>query len=108
MLPMLKKICHQKEERSFYIRNKKIPLCSRCLGFYTGLIVGIFLYYYIFSSFSIWNITVLLLITTFPFTLDGITQYFYKRESNNILRLLTGLLCGFGIGISLAWVLSNY
>jgi uncharacterized membrane protein len=34
-----------------------------------------------------------------PTFLDGYTQLIGLRESNNILRLLTGLLGGFGLAI---------
>lgn len=32
-----------------------------------------------------------------PGGIDGITQMFGERESNNILRAITGLLLGFGV-----------
>ena len=39
---------------------------------------------------------VLLLVPAF---IDGLTQLLGYRESNNILRLVTGLLGGLGLGI---------
>ncbi|MDI9437749.1 MAG: DUF2085 domain-containing protein, partial [Euryarchaeota archaeon] len=34
-----------------------------------------------------------------PTFIDGITQFFNLRESNNILRFFTGLLGGVGLAI---------
>jgi uncharacterized membrane protein len=34
-----------------------------------------------------------------PAVIDGTTQLFMVRESNNILRLLTGLIGGVGLGV---------
>jgi uncharacterized membrane protein len=41
-------------------------------------------------------IAFLMIIPTF---LDGLTQFFGLRESNNILRLFTGLIGGVGFAI---------
>ena len=34
-----------------------------------------------------------------PTAIDGLTQLFEYRESNNVLRFITGLIGGIGIGI---------
>jgi hypothetical protein len=31
--------CHRLPERSFFIKGHQFPVCARCTGFYTGLIV---------------------------------------------------------------------
>jgi len=41
---------------------------------------------------------------------DGLTQFIGFRKSNNILRFLTGLFAGIGLGILvkyLKWILIN-
>ncbi|BDZ71590.1 hypothetical protein GCM10025861_21070 [Methanobacterium petrolearium] len=45
---------------------------------------------------------------TMPSLLDGFTQLIELRESNNILRLLTGLIGGVGLAIlikALKWMI---
>ena len=34
-----------------------------------------------------------------PAIIDGLTQLFEYRESNNLLRFITGILGGLGLGI---------
>ena len=46
-----------------------------------------------FLSFDIWW-TFLLVI---PMGIDWGVQYFFKIESNNVRRFITGLLAGFGL-----------
>jgi uncharacterized membrane protein len=81
-------ICHQIPERSFYIAGHQLPVCARCTGIYLGALVGSA----VASGRSPprW----VLMAAVFPLVLDGGTQLFF-RESNNILRLATGLVAGF-------------
>lgn len=83
-------------ERSFFIKNHQFPVCARCTGFYTGLIV--FLIYNFFFEITytpeLFVISVLLLI---PTTIDGFTQLLGYRESNNNLRFTTGFIGGIGL-----------
>ena len=93
-------ICHRIPERTFNIRGHYFPVCSRCTGFYIGAFsYFIFVYFfYIHYSITIIILAILMLIPTF---LDGFTQFIGSRESNNILRLFTGLMGGVGLGILL-------
>lgn len=43
--------------------------------------------------------TILAIILIIPTVVDGTTQYFELRESNNILRFMPGLLGGIGLMI---------
>lgn len=82
-------ICHRIPERSFFFCGKQFPVCARC----TGLMVGCLFYpLFIFDLLVIPLIFVLLL--HIPMLIDGFTQFIYKRESNNYLRLITGLMAG--------------
>jgi uncharacterized membrane protein len=88
--------CHGIPERSFKIRGRALPLCSRCTGVILGslsFIPGIFL-----LGRSTWLIT-LSLIMTAPLVADGATQALGKRVSDNRTRFLTGLLTGCGIAL---------
>lgn len=76
-------------ERSFHFKGRKFPLCARCTGVFLG-----------YSTLSLFHLGVitpnLLLITVFslPMLIDSLTQSYGVRESNNILRLMTGFMFG--------------
>ena len=89
-------LCHRMPERSFHYKNHQFPVCARCTGFYTGLIVFlIYNYFYpVNYSLNLFIISVLLLI---PTGIDGFTQLMDLRESNNNIRFITGLIGGIGL-----------
>lgn len=84
--------CHQMPERSFFIKGYQFPLCSRCTGILVGEIVSIvaFLYGLTFSF-------LLYLCLGIPAGIDGIVQFKTAYESNNIKRIITGFLLGYGM-----------
>ena len=91
-------ICHRKPERSFFIKGHQFPVCARCTGFYISLITYFIYTYYFFVDYNIYllSFAIILLI---PTAIDGLTQFLEYRESNNTLRLITGLMGGLGLGI---------
>ena len=99
-MELTKYICHRIPERSFFIKGHQFPVCARCTGFYTGLVV-----------FLVWNhffrlnhdiVTLLIsMILMIPVAIDGFTQYFGPRESTNTLRFITGFIGGIGLIIFL-------
>lgn len=83
--------CHCRSDRSFYLKNKKFPICSRC----TGELIGILFSYITFSFF---NPNVLIdIFLMLPLIIDGFIQLKTVYESNNIKRLITGILFGYGL-----------
>ena len=91
-------ICHRKPERSFFIKGHQFPVCARCTGFYISVIIYFICSYYFFVDYNVYSI-VLAIILLIPSAIDGLTQYFKFRVSNNALRLITGLLGGLGLSI---------
>lgn len=82
--------CHQISERSFFILNYQVPVCSRCTGIFIGQIISIFI-----ILFRI-NISIyFLIIALLPMLLDGTLQYYNIIKSTNLRRFTTGLLFGF-------------
>lgn len=86
--------CHRMKSRSITLKGYTLPLCARCTGILAGyllfpllLIVGI--------HFSL----LLGLLLNVPMVIDGWTQKRKYRMSNNILRVTTGILSGFGQSI---------
>lgn len=100
----IKLICHSRPERSFSFRGRKLPICSRCIGFYSFIVLGVIVPF-LFSPLRALSYSLLFLVSIFaigPMALDGITQLLGWRESNNLLRFLTGSLAGAIIGIDIA------
>lgn len=94
--------CHRKPERSFFWKGQQFPVCARCTGIHIGYITFPLFMFNIFTL-NIWW-TIALIIPTF---IDGLTQAFFKRESNNFLRVTTGLMAGVG-GMSLVAIIGKY
>jgi uncharacterized membrane protein len=83
--------CHRMKSRSITIKGYTLPLCARCTGILLGylffpflLIAGIHL--------SLW----LGLFLNVPMVIDGWTQKRQYRMSNNVLRVITGIMSGLG------------
>ncbi|TFH54345.1 MAG: DUF2085 domain-containing protein [Methanothrix sp.] len=84
--------CHRKPERCIPFLGLERYLCSRCIGILFGEILAIIL----FTFNYLMNFTIFF-IFTIPLIIDGLTQLLNLRKSNNLLRLITGLLFGIGI-----------
>jgi uncharacterized membrane protein len=103
----LRLICHRIPARTFNIKGHYFPVCSRCTGLYMGVIlclIYISLFYVVYTP-------ILILFSIFmmiPTVIDGITQLFGFRDSNNILRFSTGLIAGVGLIIfinTIRWII---
>lgn len=95
---ILNLICHRKPERSFFIKNHQFPVCARCTGFYISVFLYFIYAYFFYVDYTPFLITVAILLLG-PAFIDGLTQFLGYRESNNILRIITGLLGGLGLGM---------
>jgi uncharacterized membrane protein len=91
-------ICHRIPERTFNIRGHYFPVCSRCTGFYIGAFSYFIFVYFFYVQYTI-SLILLAFLMMIPTFYDGLTQLNGSRESNNILRLLTGLMGGVGLAI---------
>ena len=94
------KICHRIPERSFHIKGHQFPVCARCTGFYSGLFVFL-IYEFLFKVNFNLELFILSIILLIPVSIDGFTQLFDLRESNNTLRFITGFIGGIGLIIFL-------
>ena len=97
-------ICHRKPERSFFIKGHQFPVCARCTGFYTGLAVFLIYNYFYGIEYNL-NLLIISIILLIPVSIDGFTQLFDLRESNNTLRFITGFIGGIGLIIFLKIVI---
>jgi uncharacterized membrane protein len=86
--------CHRMKSRSITIKGYTLPLCARC----TGILLGYFFFPFMLIAglqFSLW----IGLFFNIPMVVDGWTQKRKYRMSNNMLRLSTGIMSGFGQSI---------
>jgi uncharacterized membrane protein len=97
--------CHQLPERSFFINDHQLPVCARCTGIALGnvagelgLIIGEWINPY--KRFRLKRSVLYCLALSglaLPLIIDGSVQLFTDYESNNGLRLATGILFGISI-----------
>jgi uncharacterized membrane protein len=86
-------LCHQRPERSFFLRGRQVPLCERCLALYLGIWLGGAIFVLSRRKSGIHQPWVLIA-AWIPLLADAITQWLGFRESNAILRVWTGALAG--------------
>ena len=91
-------ICHRIPERTFNIRGHSFPVCARCTGFYIAAFSYFIFVYYFYVQYTS-TLIILAIFMLIPTFIDGSTQLIGSRESNNMLRLLTGLIGGVGLAI---------
>ena len=84
-------LCHQKPERSFFVRGHQFPFCARCSGIIFGVLIGI-----PFSILVPIENFYLMVILWIPMIIDGLMQKHTLYMSNNMKRLMTGFIFGFG------------
>ncbi len=90
--------CHQLSHRSYFINGNQMPFCTRDLGLFLGLAVG-------FGLVTLYRLKlhpVLALVGFVPMAVDGGLQAITSYESNNPLRLITGLIAGMAGSLLLA------
>ena len=90
--------CHQLANRSLFLNDNQMPFCVRDLGIFIGLAFGFGI-----VTFYRYKINpVYVLIGLVPIGIDGGLQAVTSYESNNFLRMVTGLVAGFVLSLMLA------
>lgn len=84
--------CHQRYDRSFSVKGYQFPLCARCTGIVLGELISIIS---ILSGARIGFVYALCMLL--PLAIDGGLQYIEIWKSNNLRRVITGLIAGFGL-----------
>ena len=87
-------LCHQRQDRSFFIGTYQFPLCARCTGVTLGFFVALLCL--IFGIFFPDSISIGFMIIMF---IDWALQYKKIKESTNMRRFVTGILGGFGLSM---------
>ena len=100
------RLCHQKAERSFFINGNQMPFCARCTSIWLGLAMGLgFLVFYKIELNE--KFLYLIVIGLAPIGIDGVGQLFGFWESNNIIRVITGVLIGFVCGVAIGLIIDE-
>ncbi len=89
-------VCVQNPHHSFYIGDKQMCLCQRCMAIYGGLLLTGLLFYFIrkyAQPLKLWQFALFFCI---PIAVDSLTQLVGWRESTWELRFLTGGLFAIG------------
>jgi uncharacterized membrane protein len=86
--------CHRRKDRSIKMSRYTFPLCARCTGLWLGFAMGLLSRFAGLQAPPAFAVTLML-----PLIIDGLTQLVGHRESNNQLRLLTGVLFGIATNI---------
>lgn len=98
--------CHRLPERCIHVKGKPMPICARCFAMLLGYLftpIAVFAQIQV----SIW----IPIFLTIPLLIDGFTQKWKWRTSNNVVRVITGLMFGIGQSIfisTVVWGLTDW
>lgn len=85
--------CHQRADRSFFVKGWQFPLCARCTGVVLGQLFG-------FPAAAVLDIPLSAAAICCEATLaDWSVQQAGIKQSTNIRRLVTGFAGGFGLAV---------
>ncbi|SEH12393.1 Uncharacterized membrane protein [Natronorubrum sediminis] len=78
--------------------GRRVDLCSRCLGIYPGILLGLYV-----ANAGHFGANSLLVVAVFPLPalLDWTLTTYTKRRGYNVVRTATGFLLGYGYGLGL-------
>jgi uncharacterized membrane protein len=93
--------CHTIKERSFFLNGNQMPFCVRDVAIFFGLALGLGIALFVFFEIKLWWLIGGLV----PIGVDGTVQLLTPYESNNVFRLITGLLAGLVTALALGFVL---
>ena len=75
--------CHCRDDRSFYYKGQKFPICARCTGEFVGICFALICCFFFRLTAKASFIIMI------PLIIDGFTQALTSYESNNIKRFIT-------------------
>ncbi|MEW6456798.1 MAG: DUF2085 domain-containing protein [Acidobacteriota bacterium] len=86
-------VCHQKPERTFFLFNFPLAVCSRCTGIYFGFFLGNLFLPILKRKFIVFPELKLIILATIPMALEY-SGYILKLWNSNLLRMISGLSFG--------------
>jgi len=88
--------CHQEKSRSFFLFGNQVAICSRCLAFYSSvLIFGLGLSLKRIRPLDLKLLFLLIL----PALVNVFLQILHIKESTNLIRVTTGVLLGMAVSL---------
>lgn len=95
-------LCHQLPERSFFSGGFQLPVCARDTGIYIGFAIGLVALAWLAKGsrpqeLPRWPVLVVIGLFVAAMGFDGVTSYAGWRTTTNDIRLITGLLTGWGL-----------
>jgi uncharacterized membrane protein len=100
------RLCHQKADRSFFINDNQMPFCSRCTAIFIGLFIGIGIIFFYKIELNE-KFFYLMIISLIPIGIDGVGQILNFWESNNYIRIATGIFIGVTCGIAIGIIIDE-
>jgi uncharacterized membrane protein len=91
--------CHRRKDRSIRISGYTFPLCARCTGLWLGFVMGLLV-----RVAGLHMPLIFVFAFMLPLAVDSLTQLAGYRESNNRLRLLSGVLFGIATNMLFFWI----
>jgi uncharacterized membrane protein len=100
--------CHQMPQRTLFVGDYPMPFCARDYGLYLGCLIGALLPFTRLRLPKFLAHPLAAVAFMAPMAVDGVTQTILGlRESDNTLRVITGLLFGFGlVYMFAAWIVA--
>lgn len=95
-------ICHQDESILLSINQNYFPLCPRCIGLHIGFFISLFLFVVYYTKqikLKSTSARIFVILTINAAAIHWLSGRLGIIEQDSILRLITGLLSGFGFGI---------
>ena len=94
-------VCHQMPERTICIDGMYLPLCARDTGIYLGVTI-VFIYSFVRGKIKSdkvpsTQISIILALLTVPMMIDAVSSYISIRQTDNTVRLMTGIFFGMPI-----------
>lgn len=96
--------CHQRSDRSFFVKGYQFPICARCTGVLMGYVLALPIILFLKSSIWIY-ISILFCVIMFS---DWYIQFLRIKESTNLRRFITGILGGIGIILIFILIITNF
>lgn len=99
-----KPFCNGKPETAPHIGTFCFPICWRCLSIIIGaIIITIFSHVALLQELLTdkWAVSLVAGGLILPCFLDGVFSYFSSYNSKNSIRIMTGILCGIGLRITI-------
>lgn len=96
----------------FFVGDDYLPVCARDMGIYSGFFIS-FILLWIFDKGERENelpsrgVLIVAFAAIVALIIDGISSYLGLRETNNTIRLLTGMATGFSLPL-LLFPIFNY